>query len=72
MRVYLTLEDTPAGLTLDGRFIPSGCSDHSADSLACLVSIGLVSQLMALNQKGLLKVDVPSIRLQNTLSSPPR
>lgn len=68
MRAYLTLEDTPNGITLDGRFIPSGFLDHSAASLACLVSIGLVSQLRALDQRGLLKVDIPSIRLHHNLS----
>lgn len=67
MRVYLTLEDTPKGIAIDGRYVPNGCTDHSADSLSVLVTIGLISQMKLMDQKGLLKVDIPSIRLSSSL-----
>lgn len=62
MKVQITLEDTPKGITMSALHFPNGTVDHIPDSLSCIVTAAFASQLILQGNKGTLKVDVPSLR----------
>lgn len=57
MKVHLIIEDTPRGVTVDGKTYFSGCNDSSEQSLAFLLAVNLQKQVEKMQKTQCIRID---------------